>query len=185
MVLILLLHYVHDLPLSAVGSPSWYRYADNLVYLVQDVSHGQRVLSMVGDHLRKVGLSLKGTDGIVDLTDRGSTIELLGFKIQRTSDGQLAYHPGNQATTLLENRLVESLGTPYPEEAAQQILQGWVQVYGPAYQRQEPVLRKLMNLTTHCGFREIDVDSLNREVQKSWKRWRRLLRKSRYRRRSQ
>jgi hypothetical protein len=60
-----ILHVVHDVPLDAWDDALlWHRYADNLVYVCQSVSEGRRVLARVRRLLRKVGLSLKGKDGI-------------------------------------------------------------------------------------------------------------------------
>ena len=41
-------------------APLWFRYADNLVYVVRSVSEGRRVLTRIRRLLRKAGLVLKG-----------------------------------------------------------------------------------------------------------------------------
>ena len=65
----LLLHYAHDIRLQELGvTPFWFRYADNLVYLTQNVNEGKRVVGKITTALGEVGLELKPERDLVNIT---------------------------------------------------------------------------------------------------------------------
>src|SRR5205823_4356755 len=101
------LHHAHDLGFVPGHHPSWFRYADNVVYLCQYVSEGNQALEHATSLLEKAGLSLKGKDGPpVDLR-QGQKTQLLGFTL-RHRDGRAEYGLGGEAWEGLEQDLVKA-----------------------------------------------------------------------------
>src|SRR5262249_29602311 len=66
-----LLHFTLDVPMVAKSGtkPRWFRYADNVVYLAKCVSEGGQSLDRVSQLLGPLEMSLKGKDGIFDLSN--------------------------------------------------------------------------------------------------------------------
>ncbi|TWT60790.1 Reverse transcriptase (RNA-dependent DNA polymerase) [Rubinisphaera italica] len=120
-----LLHYVHDLPItSASHFPFWFRYADNLAYLCQDVPEGHQVRQQVQHLLGKSKLELKGEGGgIFDL--QRDTATLLGFGLQ-IKDNELSFTLTEQAWNNLELQLAESHNALNPSKIALEVITGWV-----------------------------------------------------------
>lgn len=66
-----LLGYELDLPLMTVPlKPLSFRYSDNLAYLMDSVSDGRCVLEQANHLLQPLKMSLKGADGIYDLSGK-------------------------------------------------------------------------------------------------------------------
>jgi RNA-directed DNA polymerase len=166
------LHAVHDAPLSAGdNAPLWFRYADNLVYPVQNVSEGRRVLARVRRLLRKVGLSLKGKDGIADL-NAGDNALLLGFRLWR-EDGRLRIGLGENALDQLREHLADAWKTPDPNTTAEAILRLWIDANGPAFENGVTVIADVLRLASRLGFRELPGPAELRECwERAWQRWR-------------
>lgn len=159
----LLLHVVHDVPFSAVGSnPPWFRYADNLVYLCRSVSEGCKALKRSRSLLAKVGLSLKGKDGLADL-DSGETALILGFQVTR-SNGSVQFGLGDTTLTHLRQHLEEARMEPDPVEAALSTLRLWINAYGPAFKDGEATLEAITSLAAEMDLREIPGS----EVLRGW-----------------
>ncbi|WP_437222660.1 reverse transcriptase domain-containing protein [Planctomicrobium sp. SH661] len=177
MALNLILHYAHDLPLQAEGLSSWFRYADNLVYPVQDVVAGQQLLERVNSRLQMSGLNLKGEDGVVDLAIPGTTADVLGFRVKLNTERQVVFLFGKDAWQEFQQLLLAAHTLSNPDDAAKQFVRGWIQTYGPAMVRREYVTDKIYHLLAHYGLREFSRESIGRMVVKSWRRWERLYHK--------
>jgi hypothetical protein len=131
-----LLQCAHDIPLNedAVFFPSWFRYADNLVYACRDVSEGHRMLSYVRRLLQGAGLSLKGETGVRDLSTR-ETIPLLGFTAAMCKrKKRLTIDLGEDAWSGLKQHLERAHDTPHPEVTAREAVLGWTESCGPAFE---------------------------------------------------
>lgn len=164
-----LLHYIHDQPLTAtVSFPFWYRYADNLTYLCQSVSEGQQMLDRVKKHLRKSGLRLKGKDGVTDLRRNPAT--LLGFTL-REQNGALTLSAGQPAWEHLEEHLRKAHEANDPLRMAEQVVTGWINFLGPAFEDGKPVVTQLCCLLTRYGFGEMSRDWIETQVTEAWGRW--------------
>ncbi len=165
------LHIVHDIPLDAVDEVLlWFRYADNLVYVVRSVSEGNRVLTLVRRLLRKVGLSLKGEDGIADLS-AGNRAQLLGFTLWR-EDGRLWIGLGEKSLPQLREHLVKAWETSDPHITARTILRGWIDANGPSFENGVAVIPDVILLASGLGFREVPgVGELTGWWEEAWERW--------------
>jgi len=147
------MHEHHDVPLRAIaGSPSPYRYADNLAYLCRDVPEGDQALDRVRRLLTPAGLALKGQDGPpVDL-EAGGEASLLGFR--------LAMEGGRVRAGLLEQalavRLLECHDEHDPPRSAVAAVMGWIESMGPALGGPtEATLRAIILTAARHGFREL------------------------------
>ncbi|WP_437193242.1 reverse transcriptase domain-containing protein [Planctomicrobium sp. SH527] len=174
----LIMHYAHDLLLQAEGLRLWYRYADNLVYLVQSVTDGRQCLVRVDERLRSYGLQLKANQDVTDLNERGTEIQILGFGIRRSSAGEPVIRFGLHAWKTLEEKLHEAHGADAPDQAALGLITGWIDAYGPAMQQRERVATKILNYLASYGFREISRDTVRGKIDGSRKRWDTLFRKT-------
>jgi retron-type reverse transcriptase len=165
------LHVVHDTPLDAVDAVLlWFRYADNLVYAVQSVSEGRRVLTRVRRLLRKVGLSLKGKDGIADL-DAGDRATVLGFTLWR-EDGRLRIGLKEGFLDQLREHLAKAWETSDPNMTARTVLRGWINANGPAFENGVTVIPDVLHLAARLGFRELPgTDELTGWWAEAWERW--------------
>jgi retron-type reverse transcriptase len=177
------LHVVHDIPLDAMNDALlWFRYADNLVYAVQSVSEGYRVLAGVQSLLRKAGLSLKGDEKIVDLnTAQDNLAYVLGFSLWR-EDGRLRIGPGKDYLTRLGEHLVTAWETSDPNMTAKTVLRGWIDAKGPAFNDGVAVIADVLHLSARLGFGELPgPDVLWGWWEESWERWQRCYRLARRR----
>lgn len=166
------LHHAHDLGVNQGQHPPWYRYADNLVYICQDVSEGHQALEKARHLLEQARLSLKGADGPpVDLR-QGGRIQLLGFILSRRNDA-LGFELGADAWTKLEQNLLRVQETDDPTNTASKVVKGWITAYGPAFEslRNRTVNRVLGILHQH-GYREIcSRKTLRKWWNESWETW--------------
>jgi RNA-directed DNA polymerase len=165
------LHVVHDVPLDALDDALlWFRYADNLTYLVQNVSEGRRVLTRVRRLLRKAGLSLKGKDGITDL-DMGGRATVLGFTLLR-EDGRLRIGLKEGFLDQLREHLAKAWETADPCKTAKTILRGWINANGPAFENGVTAIPDVFRLASGLGFREPPgADELTGWWEEAWERW--------------
>lgn len=169
----IVLHYIHDMPLTATGLfPFWWRYADNLVYLCQDVSEGQQMLDVVQGLLGKAGLTLKGKDGVTDL--RMNPVQLLGFQLQE-QNGKLHLRPGEQAWDELRRHLMNAHETTNPTRVAQQVILGWIDALGPAFENGERIVTKICKQLLQFGFREISPALIEERMRQAWERWKKVI----------
>lgn len=168
-----LLHYVHDVPLTAALSfPCWYRYADNLVYPCRDVAEGRKVLRRAGELLHQSGLSLKGNDGVTDLRKHPAFV--LGFML-REQNGHLHLSVGKLAWQTLAEHLSDAHRALNPLQVADMVITGWINALGPAFADGEPVVSRICSLAVRFGFREISRERINRQVMRAWRRWDRII----------
>jgi retron-type reverse transcriptase len=169
----ILLHYIHDVPLTATGLfPFWWRYADNLVYLCRDVSEGHQMLLDVQGLLGKAGLTLKGKDGVTDL--RVKPVQLLGFQLQELN-GKLQLCPGKQAWDELRRHLMNAHETTNPTRVAQQVILGWIGALGPAFENGERIAARICKQLLQFGFREISPALVEERVKQAWERWKKVI----------
>jgi RNA-directed DNA polymerase len=166
------LHHAHDLGVNQGHLPSWYRYADNVAYLCEDVSEGEQALERARNLLEGSGLSLKGEDGRpTDL--REESTQLLGFSL-KAEGGRLRMAPGKGCLDRLTQSLEKAYETNDPTRTANQAVHGWVEAMGPAFEgrRSMDVLREVYRRASNLGFREIDPPkALRRSWRASHQRW--------------
>lgn len=165
-----LLGYELDRPLMRIPlKPHSFRYSDNLAYLVERVSDGRCVLERADNLLRPPGMSLKGTDGVHDLSN-GGTATLLGFDL-RWDGGGLDLRPSAKAWASLHRHLQDCYGTPVPSRAALQQLRSWVTAYAPAVTDSD--FDRLLSTAADYGFREFRPNDLVAASEASLERWER------------
>lgn len=174
------LHVVHDVPLAVDDALLWFRYADNLVYAVQNMSEGRRVLTRVRRLLRKVGLELKEEE--IEITDLdGAEVEFLGFRLWR-EDGRLRIGLKEGYLDQLREHLVKAWETSDPNTTANTVLRGWISANGPAFKNGVAVIADVLHLAAELGFRELPGSAeLRAYWEKAWLRWRELRGKARHR----
>ncbi len=168
-----LLQCVHDVPLQEeVVFPSWFRYADNLVYACHDVSEGHQMLAHVRHLLHGAGLQLKGDTGVRNLSARESC-PVLGFEVaKRTRKRDLTISPGEGAWSGLKQHLEHAHEAPRPEVAARAALLGWIESCGPAFEVAGSSLPMVLHTAAAYGFREIaHPDEIRDRWHTSWERW--------------
>jgi len=164
-----LLHYVHDLPLTAqVKHPCWYRYADNLVYPCQHEAEGQQMLRKVQALLRQAKLRLKGDGGTTDL--RKEPAKLLGFQLRERA-GKVVFSLADSAWENLKDHLADAHNATDPAHVAHGVIMGWINAYGPAFENDGEVVAKVYKIATEYGFREIIPEVIGRAVKQTWKQW--------------
>lgn len=165
-----LLHYVHDLPItSAAHNPFWFRYADNLVYLCQDESEGQQVRQQVQHLLSQSKLELKGEGGgIFDLETNSAT--LLGFGIQ-IKDNEVSFTLTEQAWNNLKLQLTESHNALDPNKIAAEVITGWVNAFGMAFENDGSDVAKVLQVAAQYGFREVDRECVEKVAFEAKARW--------------
>lgn len=147
-----LLHDRLDEPVTDTKrSPLWFRYADNLVYLVQSVSKGRQILRKVRRLLRPLGLTLKGEGGGQNLA-KGKEVQLLGFTLRHRRN-KVVYGLGKEALNHLAQELSLAHATPHPPVTARLSLLGWVASVGPAFANGDAVLHTVLRLAAEHGFR--------------------------------
>ncbi len=128
----LLLHTVHDIPLTELDvTPFWFRFADNLVYLVQDVNEGERVVEDVSRLLSKANLELKPGTEIVDM-EEGQGTELLGFYLAPTQ-GEPEFHPLPGYSDDLSLALANCWDSENPPATCHCILAQWIYQHAPIF----------------------------------------------------
>ena len=174
----LYLHHAHDefaqshAPGANPGTPTpWYRYADNLVYLCRDVQEGAEALRRSASWLGAAGLSLKGDPGVpVDLRN-GDQVELLGLILYRKQN-QLRLKPGAGAWRGLKEALGRAVH-PRPDPAVADLaIKGWIAAYGPALERCESTVERILDLAARYGFRELmPAETYRVECGKAFQRW--------------
>jgi hypothetical protein len=158
------LHHVHDLGMGQGQNPPWFRYADNLVYLCQDVSAGQQALDQARNLLKQGGHTLKGEDGDpIDL--REGEVQLLGFLLRRVGD-QVVYAPGPKAYDGLRKNLLQAHETDNPPLTAHQAVCGWLTSLGPACESctESMVVNRVLQIAREYGYREVGPYARLREV---------------------
>lgn len=167
------LHYLHDLPLNtAVNHPVWYRYADNLSYLCHTESEGQQVLSMVQQLLEKAELKLKGKGGIIDLREKPAT--LLGFQLQER-DHQLHLSLSEDTWNHLKQQLAETHYAADPMKIAQEVIIGWVNAFGLAFEKDGVSVSRICAIAAQYGFRELDRKQIEKVANQAGERWEKMV----------
>jgi retron-type reverse transcriptase len=152
-----LLHYYHDRPMEERPILPWYRYADNLTYLCQDMSEGREILHRSCARLEPLGMTLKGEEGARDL-GAGGEAQVLGF-ILSWRGGSLHYETSDKALGQLQQDLQGAQLGPNPAVTTAQVALGWIEAMGPALEdgnRMTDLTRALAN----SGIREISPTEL-------------------------
>ncbi len=167
------LHFLLDVPLMAkIPSPLWFRYADNICYLAESVSEGAEVLADTRQLLTPTGLSLKGEDGVFDL--QTSEAQLLGFRLQYQDEKLICGLPDRAYDQLGEN-FRAAYDSVHPHQTACQVLQGWINSYGPAFENGATDPPGILRIAADSGFRELaSPRSVQVQMQKAAARWRRF-----------
>jgi hypothetical protein len=165
------LHHAFDLEAERGHFPPRFRYADNLVAACRDEAEGQRFLDASGQLLMKAGLDLKQEDRLADLA-KGDTAQLLGFTLSRKED-RLVFDFGVEAWAKLEQDLMEAHQAELPTVTAQQVVTGWLNFAGLAFEsEQEDSLKRVLDLAASYGFREIgSKGTLGKVLENSWNHW--------------
>jgi hypothetical protein len=166
------LHHAHDLAFQRDHHPPWLRYADNHVYLCQDVPEGHQTRQHAVDLLSRAGLTLKGEgDPVVDLRT-GAATSLLGFTLRIRGD-HLSLGLAEEAWDALTGKLVEAHTSDNPPRAARAIALGWLAACGPALESgPTDVVRQVLAAAARKGFREIAPANLQAAADDSLGRWR-------------
>jgi hypothetical protein len=121
------------------------------------VADGRNVLEQADHLLQPHGMTLKGKDGVYDLST-GCTAQPLGFDISWPSAG-LHLRPCSQAYDNLRSLLKDTWKTHTPTISAKQALTSWVRAYAPGLQ--EDNLPGLLSVAAEYGFREIPLSTLS------------------------
>lgn len=165
-----LLHVNHDVLFKRNATkPFWlrftkaYRYADNLIYLNQNVNEGLQALQHARHLCRIRSLELKGKDGVYDL-NAGDTAQLLGFILQRTGN-EMTFDLDFMSLGRLRKSLANAHRKPNPIYTANESLRGWVSSMGPAFKQSGILLPMISLITSRLGLRE----AFNmKELEKLW-----------------
>jgi hypothetical protein len=166
------LHHVHDLALSqGQPTPSWFRYADNLVYLTRDVPEGVEILSQSQVLLQTAGFMLKNEDGPPVNLKEGE-VQLLGFQLSYR-DGVVRYGLGESAWNGLKQDLNKAHQAVNPPVYARSAVRGWINAYGPAFESTRTAgVERILLTAAYSGFRELaTLEDLLQDWQSSWERW--------------
>jgi retron-type reverse transcriptase len=173
---------VHDRPMTnLLQFPSWLRYADNIVYLTQEVSEGNRVYDQAETLLLDAGLAFKHRDsGITSLIDlRCEATTLLGFRLSM-QDNHIRYDVTEDVYDNLENGLWEAYNTQDPPLRATAIIYGLLNSMGPALdgERMASNLNRIRNIAVHAGFTEIpSIRAMQSQGENAYLRWQKLRRR--------
>jgi retron-type reverse transcriptase len=133
------LHHALDQPFTTAcpGTPPWFRWADNLVYLCQSVSEGSNAQILARDLLQNAGFTLKGEDGPpVNLRRQGARVAILGFLIS-LRQGRLHYELPRSSWDDLGQALEKAHQASNPVDTANATIRGWLNANGPALESAE------------------------------------------------
>jgi len=169
------LHVVHDVPLDAADEVLlWFRYVDNLTYLVQSMSEGYRAITRVQTLLGEAKLSLKEESiQVIDLNQTPEPIRVLGFGLSRP-EGRLRIELSSIYLTQLREHLVQALETSDPNKTAGNVVRQWIDTQGPAFENGVAHLADILHLGRRLGFRELPrIPELRERWGRAYQRWRR------------
>ncbi len=170
------MHPRHDLVVDRERAliAFWARYADNLLYMVKNVTDGVKALGLVRQLLKEVGLDLKGTKtGPSTPTDlRVRPVELLGFSLQ-VREGKVVLDIPDEARKDLAGALQEAHRTDEPGKQAKYIVNGWTEACGPAVEnRVETAHQTILDTVRENGFKGvITPEDLFDRLKDSRDRW--------------
>jgi hypothetical protein len=154
------LHYCLDLPTLGSADPGTthrYRYVDNLVYQSRSVTEGYEALRQDRALLEQAVFQLKGEGNHpIDLQRQGTRINILGFDLC-WKEGRVQFGLNRKAIRKLEGTLEKVHEGPYPVETAREVIQGWIEAQGPAFESGGvcQILDHIQSVTARAGFREI------------------------------
>jgi hypothetical protein len=169
------LHRVHDrLVESDVRVPSWYRYADNLLYLAHGVREGERLLRRVRRLLEPTEFELKGmADGGITNLRTGEMLNTLGFSVRWTTWGW-EFNPSMEAWNALDESLKRAHRSENPSLNALAAVRSWIAFNGPSFtERGTPEFAaRVLAEAARFGFGEIgivsEVAAWMRDAHSSW-----------------
>lgn len=167
------LHFVHDEPIDRQQVLSaWYRYADNLVYLVEDLRTGEGVLQELADYFKEHGLKLKEDRETYDLADPRAAPDVLGFAVSLV-DGSVEYCLGGKSWDSLESHLAACHESDNPPAEARAVLRGWLQANGPAFDDAGADAGRISRMARELGFRELatarEIRGWSRQAGDRWR----------------
>jgi hypothetical protein len=154
------LHYCLDLPALGSAGPGTthrYRYVDNLVYQSRSVTEGYEALQQDRALLEQAVFQLKGKGNHpIDLQRQGARINILGFDLSWKED-RVQFGLNQRAIRKLEGTLEKVHEGPYPVETAREVIQGWIEAQGPAFESGGvcQILDRIQDVAARAGFREI------------------------------
>jgi hypothetical protein len=134
------------------------------------MSEAVQMLEKVRYLLEPLGLTLKGEDGVKDLS-QGDKAHLLGFSL-RWDGSEL--HLGLEPNTFkhLEQHLGLAHVTPNPTHTACTVVLGWIEAYAPAFE--DGNVAETLTIAAENGFRELpSLQTVKTHWQDAWKRWQR------------
>jgi hypothetical protein len=166
------LHHAHDLGVNQGQHPPWFRYADNLLYICQDVPEGQQALDRARRLLGLAGFALKGTDGPPADLRIGDKAQLLGLTLSRKND-VLLFGLGTKAWSKLEHNLSRAHTTEIPTDNAMQVVRGWITSYGSTFETlRTNTLKRIRDVIIRQGFRELySKEVLAGWCRDAWQNW--------------
>lgn len=170
------MHPRHDLVVDRERAliAFWARYADNLLYMVKNVTDGVKALVLVRQLLKEVGLDLKGTKtGPTVPTDlRVQPVELLGFSLQ-VREGKVVLDIPDEARKDLREALQQAHRTDDPGKQAKSIIIGWTEACGPAVEnRVDTAHQTILDTVRENGFKGIITpEDLFKRLDDSRGRW--------------
>jgi retron-type reverse transcriptase len=168
-----LLHYALDVLIDNMSTlASWFRYADNIVYLTREVSEGLGARERAAELLKQVGLTLKGPGRPIDLRE-GASVKLLGLELQ-LHNGTVRYSVPAEAYEELENSLEIAHAEADPPLTARNAVNGWIGYYGPAFEYSaDGATERVLSLMDRQALRKVltgeEIRSQWRRAHQSWR----------------
>lgn len=169
------LHWLHDRIIEADERvPSWYRYADNVLYAARDVREGQEALRRVRQLFSPSEFELKGgPEGEIVNLRAGEVLHTLGFSIQWTQTGW-EIDPCKDTWDALRESFTEAHRTDTPSSNAVAALRGWIAFNGPVFTERSAseLVPRILTTAAQLGFREIgthsEIASWMQDAHASW-----------------
>ena len=170
-----LLHFHLDQLFGQDGNATpWRRYADNLIYVCHDIPEGREALQRTVRLLLDVGLELKEPRDVTDLTDKGQSTDLLGYRLELTDKGlQFGIPPTSWDS--LHHALLDCHNMGFPRERAAEVLQGWIEYQAPSFgEAAVAISQQLTQLANLAGVDPISQRPLIDIIERAKARWERF-----------
>jgi hypothetical protein len=161
----------HDRYLASLGADGLVtavRYSDDLTCVTRSLPDGMRILRIVREMLRVLGLSIKVNTGIpTDIRDE--PVQVLGFNL-RAEGESLTFTLGDKAWVALDMGLDEAHFAENPSANSLEIVRGWVGSLGPVAFTDKDVARANTVLVEQ-GFPPVPCGQLRLWHREAVKRW--------------
>jgi len=141
----LLLHEALDRQNADQHNPPL-RYADNLVATGRGVTEGRSNIQQLEEQLQPIGMALKHQDQPADLNQPNSRATVLGYEVKR-GPGGMELHVPEGAWRDLCLGLEETHERDNPIEAAHNMVRGWANHYGAAFESEDARVSALRRIT--------------------------------------